>query len=210
MLISSKHCLYAVCKLIVLSDICYLICNQRFVPAVCYCFCRPCPLLAVPGRITASIASRLSISAFAPTTSCSILSLGYLHSAMPATCLKLLSIHRQIWKSATLHLTMQWLFLNNRCDAAVSQRPMCLKALPGSVQELMQQPSYLTQFVALDAGAESKACSEEPSGDCRPRSGERCEEHHLPGSFCGHLLCSHILAPKALLLGPQAALLCCR
>ncbi len=98
----------------------------------------------------------------------------------------------------------------NRHDVAVSYKAICLKALPGSVQGLMRQPLYLTQFVALDAGAESKACSEEPSGDCRSRSGERCEEHQLPGGFCGHLLCSHIPAPQALLLGPQAALLRCR
>jgi len=98
----------------------------------------------------------------------------------------------------------------NRHDVAVSYRATCLKALPGPVQGLMRQPFSLTQCVALDAGAESKACFEEPSGDCRSRSGERCEEHYLPGGLCGHLLRSHIPAPQALLLGPQAALLRCR
>lgn len=97
-----------------------------------------------------------------------------------------------------------------RHDVAVSYKAMCLKALPGSVQGLMPPTLYIKQMIVVDVGAESKACSEEPSGDCRSCSGERCEEHQLPGGFCGHLLCSHIPAPQALHLGPQAALLCCR
>jgi len=154
--------------------------------------------------MTAIIASRLSTSASAPTTSCSRLFSRHLHNVeMPDT---------------TPHTLSSLIICNfafddeigvftNRRDVAVSYRAMCLKALPGSVQGLMLPTLYLTQFVALDAGAESKACSEEPSGDCRSRSGERCEEHQLPGGFCGHLLRSHIPAPQALLLGPQAALL---
>jgi len=155
----------------------------------------------VAGLITASIASRLSSSVLHPPDPGVV----FLQKIfLVQKCLILVSTHFRDAKF--LHNSVS----EHRHHVAVSHKAVCLKGLPGSVQGLLGQPSYLTQCVALDAGAESKACYEEPSGDCRSRSGERCEEHRLPGSFCGHLLCSHIPAPQALLLGPQAALLCCR
>jgi len=93
MLTSSKHHLYAVCELLVLPNECFLICSsllfRLFAVGVVY---KALCLIAVPGLITASIASRLSISSLAPATSWTrLFSRNLLGIEMPDTSFHLFS-----------------------------------------------------------------------------------------------------------------------
>lgn len=126
------------------------------------------------------------------------------NSVHPSHCLHVPTVqktHRFVQVLDSRSSAAFWRTLQACCAQHCSKRDhQCFRLLQSG-------PDHSSLF---GAGAESEAGIKESPGDCRSCCGECSEEHQLPVGLCGPLLLLHHPAPQALLLGPQAGLLCGR